>query len=211
MLLAHGVEMTHTAGKGKRIGVGVAVVAALTALGFALLISPPGLEARALGAGCGPHAAHTPSEASSKQLRNALGCLINRQRAQRDRKRVRANADLTRIARRHTKVMIKDECFKHQCAGERSLRKRIESSGYLKGGGRYGYGEILGCSDTPAAMIEEWMNTPFSRKNIVDGRFRQVGVGGKQGSPFPPGGEECRPGSGHMTYAVIFGWRKPKN
>ena len=211
MFVTHGVEMTHTAGKGKRIGVGAAVVAALATLGFALLISPPGLDARALGPGCGPHAAHTPTEASSKQLRKALGCLINRQRAQRDRKLVRANADLSRIARRHTKAMIKDECFKHQCPGERSLRKRIESSGYLKGGGRYGYGEILGCSDTPSAMIEEWMNTPFSKKNIVDGRFRQVGVGGKQGSPFPPGGEQCRPGSGHMTYAVIFGWRKPKN
>jgi uncharacterized protein YkwD len=210
MFLSHGVEMTSTAGKGKRIGVAAAVVAALAALGFALLVSPPGLDASAGRIGCGPHVDDTPSQAKSRQLRKALACLINRERVQRERKRVRANADLTRIARRHTKAMIKEECFKHECPGERSLRRRIEASGYLKRGGRYGYGEILGCATTPAAMIDTWMNIPFSKKNIVDGRFRHVGVGGKQGSPFPPGGSDCRPGADYMTYAVIFGWRKPK-
>jgi uncharacterized protein YkwD len=211
MFVVHGVEMTKTAGKGKRIGV-AAVVAALAALGFALLISPPGLDASAaLGARCGPHTDARPGEATPKQLRKALGCLINVERAERDRKRVRPNGDLMRIARRHAKVMIKEECFKHECPGERSLRKRIEKSGYLMGGGRYGYGEILGCSETPQAMIDVWMNTPFSKKNIVDGRFRHVGIGGKRGSPFPPGGGDCRPGRENMTYAVIFAWRKRAN
>jgi uncharacterized protein YkwD len=201
--------MTDMAGKGKRIGAAAAVVAALAALGFALLISPPALDARATAAPCGPHADHTPGEASAKQLRKALHCLINRERAQRDRKRARANRDLTRIARRHTKVMLKKECFEHECPGERSLRRRIEASGYIKGG-RYGYGENLGCSETPAGMVAAWMKAAFHRKNIVDGRFRHIGIGAKRGRPYPSGGDQCRPGSGHMTYTVIFGWRKPK-
>ena len=205
MFVAHGAEMTNTAGKGKRIG----VVAALAALGFALLISPPGLDASA-GVGCGPHAEHHPNEATSKQLRRALGCLINAERSDRNRKRLRPNADLTRIARKHTKLMVKEDCFKHECPGEPTLRRRIETSGYLKRGGRYGYGEILGCSTTPAAMVKEWMGIHYSKKNIVDRHFRHIGIGGKQGSPFPPGGQSCRPGSEHMTYTVIFGWRKPQ-
>ena len=199
--------MTNTAGKGKRIGAGVAVVAALAALGFALLISPPGLDASA-GVACGPHAEHRPDEATSKQLRKALGCLINAERSERNRKRLRANADLTRIARKHTKLMVKEDCFEHRCRGESELRRRIEQSGYLKRGGRYGYGEILGCSTTPAAMVREWMGIHYSRKNILDRKFRHIGIGGKQGSPFPPGGDACRPGRENMTYTVIFGWRK---
>jgi uncharacterized protein YkwD len=201
--------MRVTAGKGKLIGVALAAVAAIAATGLALLVSPPGLEAKAVGAACGPHATHSPSEATTRQLRKALACLINRERAQRDRRRLRKDAALARIARRHTKVMIKQECFKHQCAGERPLRKRIEASDYIKGG-RYGYGENLGCSETPAGMVAVWMNSAFHRKNIVDGRFRHFGIGAKNGSPFPRGSDQCRPGKDYMTYTVLFGWRKPK-
>jgi uncharacterized protein YkwD len=202
--------MTQVVGKGKRIGGAVAAVAALAAVGFALFVSPPGLDASARGAGCGPHADDTPDQATGRQLRKALACLINAERAERDRRRVRPNADLTAIARRHTKVMVKEDCFKHQCPGERSLRKRIEGS-YVKGGGRYGYGENLGCSTTPAGMVEVWMNNSFHRKNILDGRFRHFGIGAKNGSPYPRGSEQCSPGGDYMTYTVIFGWRKPKN
>jgi uncharacterized protein YkwD len=204
-----GAEMTHTAGKAKWTGVAFAVVAALTALGFALLISPPGLEANARGAACA-HAHDTPAQATSRQLRKALGCLINNQRAQRDRVRLRPNADLTGIARRHTKLMVKENCFKHECPGERPLKRRIESSDYIKGGGRYGYGENLGCSTTPALMMEAWMDNSFHRKNIVDRRFRHFGIGAKNGSPYPRGADLCRPGGDYMTYTVLFAWRKPK-
>ena len=209
MLLHHGAEMTQRAGNDKRIGAAFAVVAALMALALALLISPPGLDANALGGGCA-HADATPDQASSKQLRKALACLINRERADRNRVRVRPNADLAGIARRHTKVMVKENCFKHECPGERPLKKRIESSGYIKGGGRYGYGENLGCSRTPALMIEAWMTSSFHRKNIVDRRFRHLGIGAKNGSPYPRGANLCRPGKDYMTYTAIFAWRKPK-
>lgn len=197
--------MTTTLETSRELGVALAVAAALC---FAFPTSTPALDAGTRGANCGPHADHTPREATAKQLGKALGCLINAERAERDRKQLRPEAHLTGLAKRHTKVMLKEECFDHECPGEESLRQRIERSGYVKGGGRYGYGENLGCAETPAGMIDTWMDIPFHKKNIVDGRFRQFGIGAKQGSPFGPGGE-CRPGRRYVTYTVIFGWRKP--
>ena len=201
--------MTSIAGNSKRIGLALAVSAALLALTLALLAPGSAPSAVAVGTDCGPHADDTPSEASGKQLRRALGCLINAERAQRDRGRLRSNNDLTKLAQRHTKVMVSDDCFKHQCQGERKLSERIESSGYLKSGGRYGYGEILGCATTPASMVDEWMhaNVAYHRKNILGRQFRHFGIGGKKGSPFPRGGA-CSPGGDYMTYTVVFGWRK---
>jgi uncharacterized protein YkwD len=182
--------------------------AAFLALALALLGPASAPSATALGANCGPHVDHTPGQATAKQLRKAVGCLINKERGQRGRVKLQSNRALTKIAQRHTKVMISEECFKHECPGERSLRKRIEASMYLKGGWRYGYGENLGCATTPAGMVSTWMDTPFHRKNILDGRFRHFGIGGKNGTPFPRG-RDCTPGQDYMTYTVIFGWRKP--
>ena len=208
MFPGDGVEMTTDTSRVTALS----AFAVMAAFGFVLLLGPPGLDASARGTegtDCGPHAGHTGDEATVKQLRNALGCLIDEERAERDRRELRPNKALKRIARRHTRVMLEQDCFKHECPGERSLRKRIERSDYVKNGGiRYGYGEILGCSRTPAGMVEEWMGIRFSKKNIVDGRFRHIGIGAKRGSPFPRGSASCSPGGRYVTYTVIFAWRK---
>lgn len=209
MFLTHGVDMTATAGKSKGFRAVVAAAAALAALCFAIPASSQSPDASVRGTDCGPHVDSTPSEATPRQLRRALGCLINVERAERDRKRLRTNRALTGLAKRHARVMVTEDCFRHQCAGERPLRERIEASGYLAAGGRYGYGENLGCSETPAGMVAVWMDSAFNRRNVLNRRFRHFGIGARQGSPFPRGSTQCSPGKGYMTYAVIFGWRKP--
>jgi len=185
------------------------IVAALTAVAALCLVfvaSGSALDPSARGTVCA-HADSTAKQATPRQLRKALGCLINVERAKRDRRLLKPNKDLARLAQRHTKRMVTENCFRHQCEGERTLRKRIEGSGYLASGGRYGYGENLGCSETPRGMVAVWMDNSFHRRNIVDGRFRHFGLGAKRGSPFPPGNTQCT--RRYMTYTVIFGWRKP--
>jgi uncharacterized protein YkwD len=200
--------MTPPAGTLRWIG---ACAAAFAALACALLLAASTPDARAEGTDCGPHVDSTPGEATTRELRHALTCLINQERAERNRKRLRPNADLAAVAKKHTKVMLAQECFKHECPGERPLKKRIETSGYLKPGERYGYGENLGCATTPANMIEAWMTSAsqFHKKNILDRKFRHLGIGAKQGTPYPRGSDQCRPGRNYVTYTVIFGWRKP--
>ena len=197
--------------QGTRAGWVLAALAAATALSFALLVSGAARDARAVGPGCGPYVDARPGEATARQMRKALRCLVNEERVARDRRAVRTNRPLARIAKRHTRTMVEENCFTHQCPGERPLRKRIESSAYMEGGGRYGYAENLGCSTTPQNMIEEWMSISFHRENILERRFRHVGIGAKRGSPFPPGSDDCMPARRYMTYTVIVAWRKPKN
>jgi uncharacterized protein YkwD len=199
--------MTPTVGTLRWIG---ACAVALAALACAVLLSASAPDARAEGTDCGPHVDSTPDEATIRELRRALACLINAERAERDRKKLRPNAELARVAKRHTKVMLAEQCFKHECPGERSLKKRIETSGYLEPGQRYGYGENLGCSTTPANMLEAWMTSAsrFHKKNILDRKFRHIGIGAKQGTPYPRGSDQCTPGRDYVTYTVIFGWRK---
>jgi uncharacterized protein YkwD len=147
----------------------------------------------------------TSAEATLRQLRKAVGCLINVERAERDRRKLRRSDALSKVAKRHTKVMLSKDCFEHVCEGERPLRKRIEASGYVKPGGEYGYGEILGCSQTPAGMVKAWMTSPnrYHRKNILDRKFRHFGIGALKGAPEPSGCKARPP----VTYTVIFGWR----
>jgi uncharacterized protein YkwD len=200
--------MASISRQGRPAGLALAAIAALAALCFALLASTPALDASARGTDCGPNVNSVPGEATTKQFKQALRCLINVERASRDRRKVRNNRALAGIAHRHTKVMVGQDCFEHQCSGEAPLPTRIERSDYLQPGMRYGYGENLGCSRTPAAMMRAWMGNRFHRSNILKRKFRHIGVGGKRGTPYPPGSENCMPGRKYVTYTVIFGWRK---
>lgn len=146
-----------------------------------------------------------PGEASAKQLGRSVLCLVNRERKKADKKPVKADRDLTDVARRHTDVMIKKDCLNHQCKGEKKLKKRIEDSGYLSPGDRYGYGEILGCSLTPQAMFNAWMKRDFERKIIRGGKFRQVGVGARKGKVGVAG---CDDGGRRGVYALLFAWKR---
>lgn len=177
--------------------------AALATLALILLAGGP--QSADAGAKACANADATLAEAGVRKMRRAVGCLINSERTERGRNGLRLNGALDRVARRHTRVMLKRNCFRHQCRGESDLRTRIEKSGYVKRG-RYGYGEILGCSTTPAGMVKTWMGKRFHRKNMLDRKFRHFGIGAKRGAPKRVGG--CSPRRRHVTYTVVFGWRQ---
>lgn len=184
----------------------VAVAAMLTALCFLLLAGTSPRQASALGTTC-DHADSLVDEATAKQLRKALACLIHKKRAQRDRRRLRANDDLNTLVRKHNRLMIEEDCFRHTCPGERSLRRRLERSGYLDAGDRYGYGQNIGCAITPQAQLNEWLAHDFHRRNILGKRFRHFGIAANKGAPRPPS-RPCDPEGERATYTVLFAWRK---
>jgi uncharacterized protein YkwD len=116
---------------------------------------------------------------------------------------VRSNRALKGLARNHNKVMLRQDCFRHQCRGEAPLAKRLERSAYLGPGDRYGFGQNLGFGPTPQAMIDRWMKNTPHRRNILGKRFRHIGVGVGRGTPIA--GKADRP---NATYTVLFAWRK---
>lgn len=183
-----------------RTGVGAAL--ALLTLGlFVALAAAPGTTA-ALAA-C-PHANAHPHETSLANLRTAMRCLVNKKRAKHDLHKLKDDTHLARAAKRHTNVMLRKDCFKHKCPGEPGLRKRMKRSGYLKGAKAYYYAEDLGFDHTPRRMIRRLMNDPYNRGNILNGKFKDIGVGAGWGAP-----KKSRDDSKFETYTILFAWRRP--
>ncbi len=85
-----------------------------------------------------PKADATPGEASTDQLGDAVLCLIAKERRKADLKAVEPNGALTRVAEKHTDVMLEENCLDHRCDGEKPLKDRIVKLGLSHyGGPRY--------------------------------------------------------------------------
>jgi uncharacterized protein YkwD len=179
----------------------VAVVAALL-VGMTLLLGSPPQSASA--AEC-EHADATIDQATEKQLRKALFCLINEKRHQRDRKRLDHSDKLQEAARRHTQTMLRDDCWKHKCEGEPPLGKRIRKTGYLDGAREWHFAENFGCATTPRAMLNAWLAEDFQRRNLLNPGYEDMGAYAvKEQVSNPP--SHCDPT--RVTYTVVLASRK---
>jgi len=184
---------------GRRGIVGPAL-ALLTIGVFVALAAGPGTSAAL--ASC-PHANARPHTTSLANLRTAMRCLVNNKRAKHHLHSLKDNPRLASAARRHTKAMVQKNCFKHRCPGEPPLGKRIKRTGYLQGAKRYFYAEDLGFDRTPKRMIQRLTNSRYNRRNILNGDFRDIGVGVGWGAP-----RTGRPDSKFATYTIVFAWRR---
>lgn len=178
------------------------LAAALISALAALAVSP-GVE-HANAAPCA-HAVDTHAEASIRQLRNATVCLINRRRSQRDKRRLDESAKLRDAAERHTRAMLRTDCLGHRCPGEPSLGKRIRKTGYLDGATRWRFAESTGCKATPLRMVEAWMDVRFHRRNLINGVYRDLGLGLEKRSPDVGG---CKGNPDLTTFTVVVAFRR---
>jgi uncharacterized protein YkwD len=183
----------------------VAVVCLLVALA-------PGSAAAAIVRGHLPNcavaasaAASEPREAPTVRLERAAVCLINNRRAARGLTRLRLNRRLGVAAFWHTHDMVRRNYFGHVSGRGRDVVDRLHMSGYL--GGRFSWtvGENLawgsGSYGTPEHIVQEWMESPGHRRNMLDPRFREIGIGVIYGSPV-------RTRLPAATYTTTFGGRR---
>lgn len=178
-------------------------VLAAAAAAFLLLLASGATTGRShAGATCN-NADATIDQASGKELRRALTCLINDKRRDRDRPTLDPNGDLKEAANKHNKAMLRENCFAHDCPNEPSLGQRIRRSGYLQGARRWRYAENIGCAVTPQALMEIWMQNNFARENIINRVFRDIGVGVVKDQV---GRSMCDTGN-EVTYTVVFARR----
>jgi uncharacterized protein YkwD len=81
---------------------------------------------------------------------------------------------------------------------------RIMNARYVRPGGSWALAENIawgtGYLATPAQIVRGWMNSSGHRANILNGRFRDIGVGIALGAPT--GGRRARDGA---TYTTDFG------
>ena len=173
----------------------VVVVAAVAAF------VPSTIPSTAAAAACRGADAH-PAQASVKQVRAATVCLVNAERRKHGRRALRVNAGLTLAGQRHARDMVRKRYFAHNSLAGRDFKARIARTGYLRGGSAV-LGENLAWGShgkaTPRAIVRSWMASPGHRANMLQPKFREIGIGVVRASP--------RGSNNAATYAAEFGKR----
>ena len=169
----------------------------------ALAVLAPATMPATAAAGCKNAKAH-PSEISKKKVKRATLCLLNRKRAAHDKRKLRHNRRLGRAALKHARDMVERDYFSHTAPGGVSFVDRIMRADYVKPGEGWTLGENLAWGSyqlaTPRSIVRSWMQSPGHRANILNGRFREIGIGVVRGAPQPSTEDAA-------TYATSFGTR----
>ncbi len=141
---------------------------------------PCGARPRARGACRG--ATLRPNAHDLLLVREAVFCLVNRERMRHGEAPLRPNTRLRRAAQQHTKSMVAAGYFEHDGPGGATPLSRMRSVGYISSSTRgYEIGENIGWGTlwlaTPRAIVAAWMASPGHRANILDRRFRDTAIG----------------------------------
>jgi uncharacterized protein YkwD len=127
--------------------------------------------------------------------RTATLCELNRIRRAHHLRPFRSIARLARAARGHSLGMVRHHVFAHG-----SFVSRLRA--YIAGARSYLVGENIaygrGAGSSPRRILRLWMNSPPHRRNILTGRFRDIGIGIAAGTPY---------GGRGGTYTTDFGRR----
>jgi uncharacterized protein YkwD len=175
---------------------------ALLAAG-ALLLLPGAADAKRKG-GCA-NANVTPTAANLTQVRAAVLCLHNRERAARGLPKLSEQPELRDAAEEHAVHMVDAQFFSHDAPDGTDMVDRILGTGYADGHG-WSLGENIawgtGPMATAASIHRAWMRSPGHKANILRRQFREIGIGIALGAPAPAGGQEG------ATYTADFGVRR---
>jgi uncharacterized protein YkwD len=146
-----------------------------------------------------------PTAANGAQVRAGTLCLINRERTSRGLRALRHDGQLRKVAGRYSRQMVRQSFFDHVGPNGSTVRSRINGTTYLKRAATWSLGENLywgsGESATPQESVQGWMHSPGHRRNVLDRRFRDIGIGIAIGAP------EDVEGSPSATYTTDFGSR----
>jgi uncharacterized protein YkwD len=172
---------------------------------LAALVAAAPTSASAAEQAC-PAANATTASAKKREIVNATLCTLNRERARYGLKALKLNKKLSVAARRHARDMARRNYFSHETLGGGSFVDRIRRTGYLSGARSWMVGENLAWgshgNSRPSTIMRLWMNSPGHRANILNGGFREIGIGVVYDAPVRGGGTPAG------TYATDFGYRR---
>jgi uncharacterized protein YkwD len=150
-------------------------------------------------------ASFAPRTAPTIRLARAAVCLINNRRVARGLPRLRINPRLSRAAKWHTHDMVRRSYFGHVSQRGRDVVDRLYGAHYLGGRFSWAVGENLawgsGSLGTPRQIVAAWMKSPGHRRNMLDRRFREIGIGVIANGPV-------RTDLPAATYTTTFGVRR---
>jgi uncharacterized protein YkwD len=117
--------------------------------------------------------------ASLSQFESSVLVDINAFRAQHGLARLRRSPQLTSAARAHSQQMAEDGYFAHQSADGSAFWKRLRSFYRVLPARSWAVGENLLWSSSVlngTRALELWLASPPHRRNLMDPRWREIGV-----------------------------------
>jgi uncharacterized protein YkwD len=155
--------------------------------------------------------AHVSVERSTvRQARSATLCLLNRIRAHDGLRALRLNPKLSHVARVHSSDMVRRGYFAHNSPNGRTPFQRILGTRYVPRNASWWLGENIGWGSSsladPAALVGMWMHSPPHRANILNGHFREIGIGIAVGTPVHGAHASRGGGPAGATYTTDFGF-----
>ena len=112
---------------------------------------------------------------SLEQLEDKLFYLVNRERSSRGLAELEFAPELRAMARAHSLKMVQENTLAHDFPGYEKLEERAVRAGLHFSE----LGENVASSDTFVMRLyhEQLLSSPGHRENLLDGRFRQLGIG----------------------------------
>ena len=154
-----------------------------------------------------PNADTIPTAENLEDIRAALICLHNEERAKGYVPALRSDARLTAAASKHAQDMVTTGYFGHDTPSGVNPFDRMRAEGYISRGVAWNASETIawavGPRATPRSVMSAWLEATSQRLTLLAPDFRDIGVGIALGAPVPR-----EPGSmPAVTYAVDYGWR----
>ncbi|QNU67741.1 SafA/ExsA family spore coat assembly protein [Ruminiclostridium herbifermentans] len=115
-----------------------------------------------------------PDQSSVKALEAEVIRLVNVERAKKGLQALKADWEISRVARYKSQDMINKKYFSHTSPTYGSPFKMLETFGirFSSAGENIAYGQ-----KTPAAVMNSWMNSSGHRANILSPSYTHIGVG----------------------------------
>ena len=146
--------------------------------------------------------AHTPATAASKrEMRTAVRCLINKQRARHHLPALHASAALDSSAQRWSNAMVGSGRFTHGA----NFAARISAAGF-----HWSYaGENIATGfETPTQVVRGWMASTGHCQNILNPDYADVGTGI---NPHPVPGFASGPSTWTQDFGLWMGDGTPSH
>jgi uncharacterized protein YkwD len=157
---------------------------------LALAVAAPATADAAICRG----ASSSPQRLGESGVRHATLCLLNQQRRAHRLRPLRADSGLAKAALGHSKDMVAHRYFAHESRTGAAFTARMPRSRFHILGENIGWGS--GRFATPRAMVQAWMHSAGHRANILQRRYRAIGIGVAFGAPV---------GGSGATYSTDFG------
>jgi uncharacterized protein YkwD len=147
-----------------------------------------------------------PTSDNVPQMRQAVLCLLNVQRRSHGLSPLAESPQLRKSAQGFSRTMVRESFFDHTSPGGSTLLSRVRGGTvYLQDARTWALGENIAWGSgeyaTPGETVSAWMESAGHRHNILNRRFRHVGIGIALGAPADAQGMPA------ATYTTDFGFR----